>query len=172
MQGNSPPQRARSALRVLMLIGFVLAPGGCSSTDAAHVGGSSGNLNALAPNASGLQDTSQQPGAVAQNPGECNQTDSTVSCCLKKHPGEYERCGATPPNQRPNPYLPPSALNSDQRTQRKRQCSEFYERCNDAGNEPGFTYGATHCKSCYDECWKTGLWPTDIEGQPCPGGPQ
>ncbi len=49
---------------------------------------------------------------------------------------------------------------------------EVYERCTDAGNEPGFRYGATHCQSCYDECWKTGLWPTDIDGQQCPGGPQ
>lgn len=24
---------------------------------------------------------------------ECNPTDSTESCCLKKHPGQYERCG-------------------------------------------------------------------------------
>lgn len=24
----------------------------------------------------------------------CNNTDSTVSCCLKQNPGQYERCGA------------------------------------------------------------------------------
>jgi hypothetical protein len=160
-----------------VLIGFVLGPGGCSSTSAARVGGSSGNLNALAPNAGAFQNSGQQPGAITQNPGECNQTDSTVSCCLKRHPGEYERCGATPPKEppkddRPNPYPPPSSLNSDQRAERRKQCLEFYERCNDAGSGPGFSYGATHCKSCYDECWKTGLWPADVEGQECPGGPQ
>lgn len=30
---------------------------------------------------------------------ECNATDSTVSCCLKQHPGEWERCGASAPNK-------------------------------------------------------------------------
>jgi hypothetical protein len=33
-------------------------------------------------------------GAIAQNP-ECNQTDSTVSCCLKMHPGDYVTEGHT-----------------------------------------------------------------------------
>lgn len=28
---------------------------------------------------------------------ECNATDSTTSCCLKQHPGEYERCGVEAP---------------------------------------------------------------------------
>ncbi|NOK16442.1 hypothetical protein [Corallococcus carmarthensis] len=31
---------------------------------------------------------------------ECNQSDSTVSCCLKRHPGQYEACGADAPAQR------------------------------------------------------------------------
>ena len=33
--------------------------------------------------------------------GECSQTDSTLSCCLKQHPGQYERCGAEAPTKRP-----------------------------------------------------------------------
>ena len=40
-------------------------------------------------------------GSVLVNEGfECNQTDSTESCCLKKNPGQYERCGARAPPQR------------------------------------------------------------------------
>jgi len=27
----------------------------------------------------------------------CNNTDSTVTCCLKQNPGQYERCGAEAP---------------------------------------------------------------------------
>jgi hypothetical protein len=174
MQGNSTPQRARSALRALMLIGVVLGPGGCSSTSAGRVGGGSGNLNALAPSAGASQSSSQQPGAIGQSPVECNQTDSTVSCCLKKHPGEYERCGATPPKDRPNPWLPPGSLRPEQRTQRKKQCQEFYEHCIAVGGEffPTFDYGKTQCQLCYDECYKTGQWPTEYQGDPCPGGSQ
>jgi hypothetical protein len=26
----------------------------------------------------------------------CNDTDSTISCCLKENPGQFERCGAEP----------------------------------------------------------------------------
>jgi len=173
MQGNSTRQHARSALRVLLLISAVLGPGGCSSTSAAHIEGSSGNLNALAPKASAFQSSSQPPGAIGQDPGECKQTDSTVSCCLKKHPGEYERCGATNPNKgRPNPWLPPSALTPEQRIQRKKQCQESYERCIAVGGEffPAFDYGKTQCQLCYDECYKTGQWPTEYQGDPCPGG--
>jgi len=28
---------------------------------------------------------------------ECNATDSTASCCVKQHPGQYERCGVEAP---------------------------------------------------------------------------
>ena len=38
-------------------------------------------------------------GADAALAGECNQSDSTVTCCLKQNPGQYEKCGATPPAQ-------------------------------------------------------------------------
>jgi len=35
---------------------------------------------------------------LAQNVVECGPTDSTVSCCIKQHPGDPERCGiAAPP---------------------------------------------------------------------------
>src|SRR5438552_1815844 len=26
----------------------------------------------------------------------CDDSDSTISCCLKENPGQYERCGAEP----------------------------------------------------------------------------
>lgn len=34
----------------------------------------------------------------SSDPLECDQSDSTVSCCLKKNPGQYERCGAEAPS--------------------------------------------------------------------------
>jgi len=41
--------------------------------------------------------------------GECDSSDSTSSCCVKTHPGEYERCGAVAPpvpQSQPNRLLP------------------------------------------------------------------
>lgn len=142
------------------VLGALVLLAGCSSTQAARGTGGSGS-----------------EGAIAQSAGECNQTDSTMTCCLKKHPGEYERCGAVAPRQRPKPsgnLLPPSALTPKQRTKRKELCQEFYERCIAAGGEDveQGTYGHTHCQSCFDECFKTGLWPAELEGEPCPGSPQ
>jgi len=174
MQGSSTPQHARSAFRALILIGPVLLGlGGCGSTKAALAGRNSGDLNALAPNAGAIQ-SNHQPGAIAQSGVQCTHTDSTVSCCLKRHPGEYERCGAIPPKNQPNPWLPPSSLTPDQRTQRKKRCQEFYERCIALGGEffPSFSYGSTHCQLCYDECYKTGKWPAEYQGDSCPGDSQ
>ena len=38
----------------------------------------------------------QPPSVIAGPTGvECGPLDSTVSCCLKQHPGEAERCGAS-----------------------------------------------------------------------------
>jgi hypothetical protein len=180
MHGKSSPQRARSALCALTLIGVVLGPGGCSSTNATHVRGSSGNLNALAPNAGTIQGGSQEQGAIAQSGVECNQTDSTVSCCLKKHPGEYERCGATPPTQRPNDpnRLPPPGTFEDksadakERARRKELCGDHYARCILQGGEDieRGQWGSTQCQSCYEECKKLGYWPATWDDKPCPGG--
>lgn len=39
-------------------------------------------------------------GAAVIPATECNQSDSTVSCCLKRHPGAYESCGADAPAER------------------------------------------------------------------------
>jgi len=41
------------------------------------------------------------PNGLGPPAGECGPGDSTVSCCLKQHPGEWERCGAEKP-QKPN----------------------------------------------------------------------
>ena len=43
---------------------------------------------------------------------ECNQTDSTAACCLKMNPGQYERCGVTPPAQSEPINVGPPGLGS------------------------------------------------------------
>ena len=110
MKPTGNASHAFSSLTLLLSAGlFSLA--GCSSTQAAQQG----------TGGSGFADTTAQSGeAVAQAP-ECHQTDSTVSCCLKQHPGDYERCGATPPTQKPNQpnRLPhPERLRTSLRTRR------------------------------------------------------
>lgn len=150
----------------------------CGSTKAAvGVGGAGTSVvrEKGRPDVAGLGGTFDGDAhAIAQDPG-CNQTDSTVSCCLKRHPGEYERCGAMPPkSNRPNPYIPPSSLTPKKRAERKEMCLDYYGRCIQAGGEylERGTHGHTRCQSCYDECFKTGKWPKDIDGEPCPGGTQ
>jgi hypothetical protein len=158
--------------RLATLVPFVLTAclsvlGGCSSVRVAYGVEGAGNTNG-----------SGNLNAVAQGvPGDCTQTDSSITCCLKKNPGQYARCGATPPNKgtpKPLPLLPPSALTDKQRTRRKEFCQEYYERCIAAGGEyiEGFTYGKTQCAACYDECYKAGQWPAEFNGEPCPGGLQ
>jgi hypothetical protein len=108
--------------------------------------------------------------AIAQNP-ECNQTDSTLSCCLKMHPGEYERCGATPPIQKPNRLPPPGKIPStEERTRRRKVCQGYYEECIAKGGEDleQYTYGHTRCQECYRECEKSGSWPDAVNEHPCP----
>jgi hypothetical protein len=126
MKPTGNASHAFSSLTLLLSAGlFSLA--GCSSTHAAQqgIGGS------------GFADTTAQSGeAIAQAP-ECHQTDSTDSCCLKQHPGDYERCGATPPTQKPNQpnRLPPPGTVEDksadakERARRKELCGDYYTRC-------------------------------------------
>src|SRR5690349_9213085 len=89
----------------LVLCASLVTAAGCSSTQAAYqgtggsgfAGGAATSGNASVLNADG---TAQTRDAIAQA-AQCGPTDSTVSCCLKQHPGDYERCGALGPKQAP-----------------------------------------------------------------------
>jgi hypothetical protein len=120
--------------------------------------------------------------AIAQPvPVECNQTDSTISCCLKKNPGQYERCGAVAPRQAPKrapkdekgpDKLPPIPPIGDRR-EREKKCRDYYDQCIARGGEyeKRGQFGRTICQSCYDVCRGTGFWPEKVnEVFECLGG--
>lgn len=124
-----------------------------------------------------------QPG-FAQSPRQCNQTDSTVSCCLKKYPGQYERCGADVPEpspQKPNRIPPPVTQEPDEAApsvptqeeyERWRQiCEPRYAKCVEAGGAsiPGRVAKETQCKACYEACMRYGFWPYRANGKRCLG---
>jgi hypothetical protein len=122
---------------------------------------------------------------LSQSPQPCNQTDSTVSCCLKKYPGQYERCGAdvpTPSPQKPNRLPPPvteapdnasPAVPTEEERERwlKDICEPGYARCIDAGGggTPGRTHNETQCKACFAACRRYGFWPHAANGKRCLG---
>jgi hypothetical protein len=87
-------------------------------------------------------------GGFAFSQAECNQTDSTVTCCLKQNPGQYERCGAVAPTtqSQPNNVLPgptgsEAAPIPEFPTQEERErwrtdiCEPHYAKCVRAGGD-------------------------------------
>ena len=128
-------------------------------------------------------------GSYALDEGECDQTDSTVSCCLKQHPGEYERCAAmapSTPQAQPNPLNPgraevgqpesvavpiPELPTAEEMEKRVERCTEYYSRCIEArGGKPGRVHNETQCKACFDACKRYGYWPLRANGKICKGG--
>ena len=113
----------------------------------------------------------------------CNQSDSTIQCCLKQNPGQYERCGALPPDPKPSPKrrpLPPFNPPVDAPDDRlpkddQDRCTEHYVKCIDegGGSKPGNHSGQTLCGACMDYCTTHGFWPLAVYGRegkiPCLG---
>jgi len=66
------------------------------------------------------------------NAAECNQTDSTVTCCLKQHPGQYELCGATPPAKSKPINVGPPGLRSLEEGEQK-EARETNEESRETG---------------------------------------
>ncbi len=105
---------------------------------------------------------------------ECTQTDSTVTCCLKLNPGQYDRCGAPPPHpptQRINAAIPKLPTRTDKEKWRKDICTPAYSRCIEAGggSTQGRVWDETQCKACFEACMRYGAWPQEANGKPCPG---
>lgn len=147
---------------VCLAVGVAVLASGCASTSA------SGYRSSF---------------ALAQA-AQCDQTDSTVTCCLKQNPGQYERCGATPPTEATPPnYLPPIRSESEAApmpelpTQGERArwdkdiCRPHYAKCIRAGGDgiDGRKWGETQCQACYDACMRHGFWPWQANDKPCPG---
>ncbi|WP_152621915.1 hypothetical protein [Archangium violaceum] len=123
-------------------------------------------------------------GAFALNGAECNQTDSTVTCCLKQHPGQYELCGATPPARSEPINVGPPGLrsledgekeearddNEETQEDREKRCADYYARCiEEIGKKPGSLYGTTQCRDCFGYCARHGFWPERMNKKKCPG---
>ena len=166
-----------SVVRALLLSAGLWGAAGCSATQAAHKGsGGSGLAGAV----SEVGDAPAKSGEAIAQPLECNQTDSTISCCLKKNPGQYERCGAVAPRQAPKrapkdekgPGNLPPILPPEERRERERRCREYYGQCLELGGEyeKRGQYGRTICQSCYDVCKGIGSWPEKVNEFECLGG--
>jgi hypothetical protein len=131
----------------------------------------------------------------------CQPGDDTETCCLKEHPGAWERCtgkpGPTPkgptkpdqpkpksqpkpkpkpknqpePEKSPQPFAPPIPT-EEQKTEWRDRCLEHYVRCKhtEKGEEWGRVFDESQCKACWELCKRTGVWPDETNGKPCPGG--
>ncbi len=172
-----------SVSRALLLWAALWGAVGCSSTQAAYQGtGGSGMGGAV----SEVGDAPAKSGeAIAQPvPVECNQTDSTITCCLKKNPGQYERCGAVAPRQAPKQTpkqepkngpdkLPPlTDLSPEETRERTKKCLDYWNQCIAQGGEyeKRGQHGQTICRACYQQCRANGYWPEKVNDIECLGG--
>jgi hypothetical protein len=161
MQQASVFGRSQLCRPACLAIGLAVLASGCASTSASGYGG-----------------------GFSLTQTECNQTDSTVTCCLKQNPGQYERCGATPTTEATHPnYLPPGRPESEATplpglpTQEEREswdrdiCRPRYAKCIRAGGDgvDGRKWGETQCQACFDACMRHGFWPLRANDKPCPG---
>ena len=153
--------RAQVLCPVWRTVGLAALASGCVSTSASGYGGGS-----------------------ALSSAECAQTDSTITCCLKQNPGQYERCGAVVPTttqSQPNnllPGLPESEATPipELPTQKERErwdqdiCRPHYVRCMETGGRhDGRVWGESQCKACFAACMRYGFWPLRANAKPCLG---
>jgi len=109
--------------------------------------------------------------------GTCNQSDSTVSCCLKQHPAQYELCGATAPATAEPLIVGPPGLKSleagssrEGKDARREKCLPDYVACIEKiGLTPGGSFGGSQCQDCYNYCVDYGFWPLRVNKKKCPG---
>ena len=121
--------------------------------------------------------------------GECNPSDSTVSCCLKENPGQYERCTAVAPpspQSQPNWVLPgqiataqpeskavpiPELPTQEERNRWDRDiCRPRYAKCMETGGRhDGRVWGESQCKACFAACMRYGYWPLRANEELCRG---
>lgn len=170
-----------SVTRALVLCAGLWGASGCSATHAAHLGtGGSGMAGAISKDGNA---PAKSGNTIAQT-ADCNQTDTTVSCCLKKNPGQYERCGTVAPRQAPKqtpkrapkdapgPVAPPPAAAPEGRRERERRCRDYWNQCISMGgeHEKRGQHGQTVCRACYERCVAEGFWPESINDFECLGG--
>lgn len=179
---KNPDSHTRcSVVRALVLCAGLWGAAGCSTTPSVPSGtGGSG----LADAGSKVGNAPAKRGNTIAQAADCNQTDTTVSCCLKKNPGQYERCGTVAPNQAPKPApkrtpkdapgpvaLPPGA-STEGRRERERRCRDYWGQCIAMGgeHEKRGQHGQTVCRACYERCVAEGFWPESVNDFQCLGG--
>ncbi len=69
------------------------------------------------------------------------------------------------------PFLPPIPT-PEQQTEWRERCLDHYVRCKHTvkGEEWGRVFDESQCKACWEFCKRTGVWPDEANGKPCPGG--
>lgn len=162
----SPARSGNSFGPIVVAVIALVVVSGCASTDAYRYSSGAFALNGALTGA------------------ECNPSDSTVTCCLKQHPGQYELCGATPPAQSEPITVGPPGLRSEEegaqkearetneesREDREKRCADYYARCiEEIGKKPGSLYGTSQCRDCFVYCSRHGFWPERMNKKKCPG---
>lgn len=75
------------------------------------------------------------------------------------------------PKGRPEPVSPPIPTPAEKQRWRE-TCREHYVACKEffAGEKQRRVWGESQCQSCMDLCMRSGQWPDEANGHPCPGG--
>ncbi|RUO89325.1 hypothetical protein D7Y11_30875 [Corallococcus sp. AB018] len=99
-----------------------------------------------------------QPSATAEYlaQAQCGPQDSTVSCCVKRHPGNPARCGATELEAEDILLFARAAEElSRELPEWKRACLETYVQCQE-------DHWSGSCYDCFRYCeGQRGEWPDD-----------
>jgi hypothetical protein len=71
----------------------------------------------------------------------------------------------------PESFIPPNPTPEEQEEWRSR-CLDYYVRCSEfvKGDKQWRVFGERQCQSCWLLCERTGRWPAEANGKPCPGG--
>lgn len=109
----------------------------------------------------------QQLVYLAQAAVECGPNDSTVSCCIKQHPGDFERCGATAP---PKPDVE-DAVRAAQAASESAKDEEvdpdegYRDHCIDMYVLCQLRKWSGNCHDCLRYCQGQKQWPFSVCGK-------
>ncbi|SEU07736.1 hypothetical protein SAMN05443639_107148 [Stigmatella erecta] len=76
------------------------------------------------------------------------------------------------PENAPDVYPPLTDLPPDQVRERDEKCRDYWNQCIALGGEYEMRgqFGQTICRSCYQRCRATGIWPDKVNDLECLGG--
>jgi hypothetical protein len=111
--------------------------------------------------------TSQQLVYLAQAAVECSPNDSTVSCCIKQHPGDPERCGvAAPPKPDVDDTVRAAEAASESAREKEADPEEGYrDHCIDMYVLCQLRKWSRNCHDCLRYCQGQKQWPFDVCGK-------